>query len=185
MAFTFQKQIPGQPTVEDVNTAMSYPPIIQDINNAILKGPWAMPIKDSTSDGSSRFRLGRLDFVRGYSPMNQEDFTGTKNLPNPNSSIFSVINNQVVNTGRPIRFSGATYYQKKWIGGTRDASQVIDRRRNAGIATGSLNQEGGPLAFTTKNNVNTIREAKKYCRSGGSSVPAKCIHKYPDPPIFY
>ena len=160
-------------------------PIIQDINNAVLKGAWAMPIKDSTSDGTSTFRMGRLDFFRGYSAKNPVDFTGTKNLPNTNSSIFGVINNAVVNTGRPIKYSGATYYQKKWIGGNRDASQITNNRRISGIAVSSINETGGPLAFTTKNNTNTIREAKKYCRSGGASVPAKCIHKYPNPPIFY
>ena len=34
-------------------------------NNAELNFPKAMPLKDSTTDGSSRFSMGRMMFVRG------------------------------------------------------------------------------------------------------------------------
>ena len=35
------------------------------MNNAELNVPKAMPLKDSTTDGSSRFSMGRMMFVRG------------------------------------------------------------------------------------------------------------------------
>lgn len=54
-------------------------PIIQDTNNAILSGRKAMPAKDLTSDGSSTFVLGRMDFVRGYSPT-QPNYTASSNI---------------------------------------------------------------------------------------------------------
>jgi hypothetical protein len=57
---------------------ISMQPIIQDINNAILTGTMAMPMKDLTSDGSSRFSMGRKDFIRGYIP-SQPSFTAANN----------------------------------------------------------------------------------------------------------
>ena len=57
---------------------ISMQPIIQDINNAILTGEKAMPMKDLTSDGSSRFSMGRRDFIRGFIP-SQPNFTAVSN----------------------------------------------------------------------------------------------------------
>lgn len=39
------------------------------INNADLSVPKAMPLKDSTSDGSSSFSMGRMTFIRGQDPI--------------------------------------------------------------------------------------------------------------------
>jgi len=57
---------------------ISMQPIIQDINNAVLTGQMAMPMKDLTSDGTSRFSMGRIDFIRGYIP-SQPSFTAAYN----------------------------------------------------------------------------------------------------------
>jgi len=54
-------------------------PIIQNTNNAVLSGRKAMPTKDLTSDGSSTFVLGRMDYVRGYSP-SQPNYTASSNV---------------------------------------------------------------------------------------------------------
>ena len=40
-------------------------PILQNINNAELNAQKAMPLKDSTTDGSSRFSMGRMMFAHG------------------------------------------------------------------------------------------------------------------------
>ena len=42
-----------------------YPVILQNINNAELTAQKAMPLKDSTTDGSSRFSMGRMMFAHG------------------------------------------------------------------------------------------------------------------------
>lgn len=160
-------------------------PIIQDINNAVLKGNKAMPIKDSTSDGTSSFVMGRMDYVRAYAINQKTSQMIDSMMPPQLNNVVSNINNKNIYTGRSIQIGGAAPLQKKWIGGTRDASQIIDRKRINGIAIGSLNASNGSIAFTTKNDPNTVREALHKVRSGGSCVPAKCTHKYPNPPIFY
>ena len=133
---------------------ISMKPILQNINNAVLTGERAMPMKDSTSDNTNSFSLGRMTFARrGHSD------------------------------------AGAVA-ENKWIGGNRDASQVISNRRINGIANGSLNAQplfsaDQNLSFTSKTDQNTQRDALHRTRSGGARVPAKVTHKYPNPPAFY
>lgn len=74
--------------------------------------------------------------------------------------------------------------QKKWIGGNRDSSRVVDKRRMIAIGN-SLNPTGGNISNMCKENANVIREAKHRARSGGSSVPAKKTHKGMEQPVFY
>ena len=75
--------------------------------------------------------------------------------------------------------------QKKWIGGNRDASDRIRNLRTNAIGLGSLNASKQSISFTSSSSTNTIREAKKRVRSGGSTVPAKVIHNYTNAPVFY
>ena len=132
---------------------LSMYPIRNDINNAVLTAPRAMPMKDSTSDGTSTFAMGRRDFVQ------------------------SLVTDTVVRSQNQ---------QKKWIGGNRDASQIVNKRRAQSIATGSLNSNGpSAMGFTSKTDRNTQRDALHRVRSGGAVVPAKCSHQYPNPPVFY
>lgn len=127
-------------------------PIRNDINNAVLSAPRAMPLKDGVSDGTSTFAMGRVGFVRSLAT---DTFVHSQNQ------------------------------QKKWIGGNRDASTVSATRRVQSIATGSLNSNGGSTGFTSRTELNTVRDALQRVRSGGAAVPAKCTHKYPNPPVFY
>jgi len=71
--------------------------------------------------------------------------------------------------------------QKKWIGGNRDASQVTTNNRT--IEIGMANAL--PFSFKTVKDNNTQRQALQRARSGGYTVPAKCVHNYPNAPIFY
>ena len=133
---------------------ISMKPILQNINNAVLTGERAMPMKDSTSDNTNSFSLGRMTFAR-----------------RGHADIGAVPEN-------------------KWVGGNRDASQVIANRRINGIANGSLNAQplfrvDQKLSFTSKTDQNTQRDALHRTRSGGARVPAKVTHKYPNPPVFY
>ena len=76
----------------------------------------------------------------------------------------------------------ATNINKKWIGGNRDASQIVTNRRIAGVGS---NLQSKPVAFTTVVDVNTVRDARHRVRSGGSIAPAKKTHQHPNAPIFY
>jgi len=65
--------------------------------------------------------------------------------------------------------------QKKWIGGNRDGSSVIDRRRTAAIGQGSINTEGTAITNQTVDQ-NTVRQSLTRVRNGGGAVPPKSRH---------
>ena len=62
--------------------------------------------------------------------------------------------------------------QKKWIGGSRDSSDVSYRRRVA-AAGSSLNPSGGAFSFTSKTEKNTVIEALNRCRNQGKCATPK------------
>ena len=64
---------------------------------------------------------------------------------------------------------------KKWYG-NRDASSVVDKRRNASIGKGSMNEANSAIGFTTNVDRNTARQALIRARSGGYVVPPKCVN---------
>lgn len=106
-----------------------------------------------------------------------------KDSTTPNDSVFSMPRHQYVETAQP----NANVYnpQKKWIGGNRDASQIVMNRRIHSVGNGSLNSDKNPMSFTSSSDKNTLREAKKRVRNGGCAVPAKVTHKYENAPVFY
>ena len=121
--------------------------ILTNSNNAVLAGQRAMPIKDTTTNGTNTFALYRYAFTRSHSE-------------------------------KPTA-------HKKWIGGNRDASQIISNRRMNTTANGSLNSSGNPMSFTSKNDSNVQRNALHRTRSGGARVPAKVTHTGRNQPVFY
>jgi hypothetical protein len=64
---------------------------------------------------------------------------------------------------------------KKWYG-NRDASAVVDKRRNTNIGKGSINSANTAIGFTTDIDRNTVRQARIRTRAGGYVVPPKCVH---------
>jgi hypothetical protein len=107
-----------------------------------------------------------------------------KNITSDNTSTFSVDRHNYIESSTnttTIKQNG----QKKWIGGNRDASNVISRRRVNSVGNGTLNASGKPISFNTVSDTNTERQAYHRVRSGGSAVPAKCTHKYVNAPIFH
>jgi hypothetical protein len=117
---------------------------ITGINNAVLEGKGAMPLKSLTSDNDSRFRLARHNFVE---------------------------------TSQPAQTNEALMKKKFFL--NRDASSVIDRRRNQGIGGGSLNTTNGPTSFTGNVRNTSIQDAaRKRARSGGAVVPKKVSQRY-------
>jgi hypothetical protein len=110
---------------------------IQPANNAVLSGTKAMPIKDSTSDGTAGFAISRHEYAETQPTILQ---------------------------------------QKKWYG-SRDASDVISRRRVKEIGVGSLNAQTGAMAFMNKNDKNSRVDALARVRGGGYVVPPKSRHR--------
>jgi hypothetical protein len=156
-----------------------------NIQNGALTSKDAMPLKDSTTTDDSNFSIDRRKYTRinQVIPQNQ--------IPAIHSTIFGEGKNYMetnVYTGHIVGQTNTVKsnndYQKKWYG-NRDASQIVSNRRVQAVGKGSLNPTGTSISFTTKNDRNTQRDAKKRVRSGGASVPAKVIHKYKNAPIFY
>jgi len=114
-----------------------------DINNGILYSQNGMPQKDSTSDGTGSFALGRQTYTE---------------IANATNSMTQ-----------------AQKTAKKWYG-NRDASSVIDKRRNTSIGKGSVNSAGDAIGFTTNIDRNTARQAIIRTRAGGNVVPPKCVN---------
>ena len=67
--------------------------------------------------------------------------------------------------------SNAVFKQKKFIGGNRDASSVVARRRATEVGVGTLNADAAPLSFTTTRDVNVTNNALRRVRAGGGYVP--------------
>ena len=63
--------------------------------------------------------------------------------------------------------------QKKFIGGNRDASAVVARRRMLEVGVGTLNANAKPMSFTTVRDVNVTTNALRRTRAGGTNVPAQ------------
>jgi len=113
------------------------------LNNGIASGQKAMPLKDSTSDGTASFSLDRHHYS-------------------------DALNVQTV----------AEIQRKKWMGGNRDASQVVANRRVASMGVGSLNASGNSMNFVSNTNRSTIDQALARVRGGGYMVPPKVSKKY-------
>ena len=159
---------------------------LNSINNGVLKSVHAMPQKDSTSTGDSTFSVDRRNYMDTY----QAPLTGLSkdgfDPPSTTSKIWirgnrfnNGINNKTFLTPNQVAIS------KKWVGGNRDASQVTTKRRVNETGLGTLNASQTAMSFTTRNNINVVRDARHRVRSGGAIAPAKKYHNYPKAPVFY
>jgi hypothetical protein len=104
--------------------------------------------------------------------------TGMKAMPLKDSttlgdSNFALWRSNYANTLGDAPNTPAQQLQKKWIGGNRDASQVVERRRVASVGVGTMNATGGELSFMTKNDGLTRVRALNRVRNSGYCVPPK------------
>lgn len=113
------------------------------VNNGVASGQKAMPMKDSTSDGTASFSIDRHNYS-------------------------DALNVQTV----------SEIQSKKWIGGNRDASQVVANRRVASVGVGSLNASGNSMSFVSNANRSVVDQALTRVRGGGYVVPPKVTKKY-------
>lgn len=120
---------------------MSNPIFIQQIiNNNKLSFSKAMPLKDSTSNGTSNFEVDRKIYSKTYNPPLTD-----ANAVNLLKSHYLGPNG--VSRIRPTVFDGThTPIQKKWMGSSnRDASQIITNRRTTSVGKGSLNLQSSTI----------------------------------------
>lgn len=64
---------------------------------------------------------------------------------------------------------------KKWFG-SRDSSDVMEKRKLKAIGNGSLNADSNTLSFTNTRDTNTARQALAKVRNSGSIAPKKVTH---------
>lgn len=145
--------------------------VLTELNNGIQQCTMAMPMKDLTSDNESTFEINRTIFNRSYVP--PADYSniqiGTMVIQR---QALGLSDKQVVING------GSSVYQKKWIGGNRDASQIVANRRVATTGAIMTNAANNPVSFKNVVDNNTARDALIRTRSGGSRVPPKVTMKY-------
>jgi len=146
-----------------------------------------MPLKDMTSTDDSDFSIDRYKYnrINQFIPQNQ---IPVNHMDSDGSGHQNIMGNNI-HTGRSIKYSNTVLsdkkdYKKKWYG-NRDASQIVANRRVNSVGSGSMNAANKPLSFTSDNDRNTQRDARKRVRSGGAVVPAKVTHNYKNAPIFY
>ncbi len=61
----------------------------------------------------------------------------------------------------------------KWIGESRDSSDVSRRRRLSAVGKSSMNTDSNSISFTSHSDINSNNSALRRVRSGGSVAPAK------------
>jgi hypothetical protein len=126
-----------------------------------------MPMKDNTSNNESEFSMVRRLFNHSFF---QKTYTN-------NTNGRSVIQRESLGLSNKVIIDGEkTPLQKKWIGGNRDASNVISNRKIAN--TGRILTNPNSVSFKNVKDNNTAREALIRVRAGGYCVPPKVTNKY-------
>jgi hypothetical protein len=138
-------------------------PIRTEINNGVLSSTNAMPLKNLTSDNTQSFSNNRQLFQNAYQPpVNYSLRQTTRSFFQ--RSTGALPHGFIVDGPKSV-------FQKKWIGGNRDASQTAMRRRMN--STGASMVKPGPQSFKNPNDNNPRIEALARARGGGSCVPPK------------
>ena len=109
-----------------------------------------------------------LTFTQG--PLNNSILSGKGAMPHKTGYSDGTANFAMGRIQMPI---DATMNKTKKYA-NKDASSVVERRKNAGIVK-TVNVGGGALAFDTKHD-NSRQEALRRVRSQGCVVPAKVQH---------
>ena len=63
--------------------------------------------------------------------------------------------------------------ENKWMGESRDSSDVSRRRRLIAVGKSSMNQDSNSMSFTSHSDINSNNSALRRVRAGGSVAPAK------------
>lgn len=150
-------------------------PIKTEINNGIIIAKSAMPLKDLTSNNEAEFSMSRRLFSKSF-------FTNSTSTINKNGTT-TVQRESLGLSTKAIIDGSKSIPQKKWIGGNRDASSVISRRKIEN--TGTILTNSVSSSFTNIIDNNTAREARIRSRSSGYRVPLSVTQKNVIPPVPY
>ena len=148
---------------------MNQQPIVTQLNNGIIVANSAMPMKDLTSNNEAEFSMSRKLFNKSYFLKPSLSLSGT-----------SIIQRESLGLSTKVVIDGdKSVNQKKWIGGNRDASSMISRRKinNTGSILSASNSEGSSSFKNVADN-NTQRNALIRCRAGGYRVPPSVTQKH-------
>ena len=63
--------------------------------------------------------------------------------------------------------------ENKWVGESRDASDVMRRRRAGAVGKGTFNANNNQISFTNPDDKNSRNSALRRVRAGGSIAPLK------------
>jgi hypothetical protein len=99
-----------------------------------------------------------------------------KDLTSDGTSSFAMARRQYAEVYPVINQS--TNKQKKFIGGNRDASSVVARRRATEVGVGTLNASQSPMSMTGVRDINDTNSALRRVRAGGAYVPPKKTNHY-------
>ena len=133
-----------------------------------------MPLKDLTSNNEAEFSMSRRLFAKSF-------FNNSISTMNQNGT--SVIQRESLGLSTKAIIDGPkSIPQKKWIGGNRDASSIISRRKIQN--TGSILSNTVSASFTNIIDNNTARDARIRSRSSGYRVPPSVTQKNVLPPVY-
>ena len=94
-----------------------------------------------------------------------------KDLTSDNNASFSMGRKQYTR-GLVLNLTETQKQEKKWSN-NRDSSDVMQRRKQNAIGSGSLNEGSNTFSFKNTSDTNTARQAVSRTRKGGSVVPKK------------
>ena len=103
-----------------------------------------------------------------------------KDITSDGTSSFAMGRKNYYETYAPVP-TNAVWKQKKFIGGNRDASSVVARRKTAEIGVGTMNTGTQPMSFTTVKDINVGNNALRRVRAGGAYVPKTAKFASVDP----
>ncbi len=127
---------------------------------------------------ATKYKIGQNIRRNGINngTMNAVKAMPQKDLTSDGTSSFAMYRRQYAEVYPVINQS--TNKQKKFIGGNRDASSVVARRRAIEVGIGTLNASQTAMSMTGVRDINDTNSALRRVRAGGAYVPPKKTNHY-------
>jgi hypothetical protein len=127
---------------------------------------------------ATKYKIGQNIRQNGINngTMNAVKAMPQKDLTSDGTSSFAMYRRQYAEVYPVINQS--TNKQKKFIGGNRDASSVVARRRAIEVGIGTLNASQTAMSMTGVRDINDTNSALRRVRAGGAYVPPKKTNHY-------
>jgi len=88
-------------------------------------------------------------------------------------STNSLARNKMIYTSSSSNYNSIQNPQKKWIGGSRNAGSVIERKKSQALGKSSFNGSGVPKSLVSTKDINVTKQALSRVRAGGAVAPPK------------